>query len=70
MTLLPFAAFAEERVRHEVQEHVAEQSTGRKGDHGVQGRRLEGGWNSEEDEVGDSVRQPGSEGPVRTHDEM
>jgi hypothetical protein len=45
---------AEERVRDEMQEHITEESTRRERDHRVQGRRLERGWDRQQDEVRDA----------------
>ena len=46
-------AFAKERVGHQVKEDIAEETTRRERDHGVERRGLKGGRNRQQDDVGD-----------------
>lgn len=63
--------FAEERVRHKVQEHISEESTRSERDHRVERGRLEGSRYREQDEIGDAAvslagMRPNSRGDVES----
>ena len=60
--------FAEERMWDEMEEDIAQEPSGRKGDHRVEGGRLEGSRYREQDEVGDAAVSLAGMRP--THEEM